>query len=498
MLKFINIIFVKYLEENTMAKNKFYVTTPIYYANSEAHVGSAYTTIAADILARWHKLLGEEVFFLTGTDEHGQKIQETAKAKGIKPKEFVDEIAAKFKETFKKLNISNDNFVRTTDKYHEDEVRDVLQKLYDKKFIYKGEYEAYYCVGCEQYLTKSDLVDGKCPLHKKEPEIIKEESYMFKLSYFQDKLLKLIKSSKYEILPLKKRNEVISFIETGLQDVSISRKKSKVSWGIELPFDKEHTCYVWVDAFWNYISGLRIKGKFNQFWPADVQLMANDIMRVHCTIWPVILLALDYKLPKTLFIHGYFTINGQKMSKSLGNVISPDYLVDKYSADSLRYFLMRNIPFGQDGDFSEKTLIDRHNNELANKLGNLVSRVSALAEKYGIEKIDNKLLKKLKLKEIEKYINNYELDKALNEIFAFIDVCNEYVQSKKPWETKDGKVLYELVDSIKAIAILLWPFIPESSEKIAKEFGFKIKFSQIEKPIKVSKIKKGEILFKKI
>jgi len=481
-----------------MAKKKFYITTPIYYANGDPHIGSAYTTIAADILARWHKLLGEQVFFLTGTDEHGQKIQETAKTKGVKPKEFVDEISSKFKETFKKLSISNDNFIRTTDKYHEDEVRDVLQKLYDKKFIYKGEYEAYYCVGCEQYLTKSDLVDGKCPLHKKEPDIIKEESYMLKLSYFQDKLLKLIKAAKYEILPLKKRNEVISFIETGLQDVSISRKKSKVSWGIELPFDKEHTCYVWVDAFWNYVSGLRIKGKFNQFWPADVQLMANDIMRVHSTIWPVILLALDYKLPKTLFIHGYFTINGQKMSKSLGNVISPDYLVGKYGADSLRYFLMRNIPFGEDGDFSEKTLVDRHNNELANKLGNLISRVAALAEQNGIQKCENKLLKKLKLKEIEKLIENYELDKALNLIFEFIDACNLYVQEKKPWETHDKKVLYELADSIKAIAILLWPFMPETCEKIAKQFSFKISFSEIKKPIKVGKIKKSEILFKKI
>jgi len=480
------------------SSKKFYVTTPIYYVNSDPHVGSAYTTIAADIVARWHRLLGDDVFFLTGTDEHGQKIQDIAEERKIKPKEFVDSVAQKFKDTFKLLNISNDYFIRTTNKEHEKEVKDILQKLYDKKFIYKGEYEAYYCVGCEQYLNKSDLVDGKCPLHKKEPEIIKEESYMFKLSAFQDKLLKLIKDEKFEILPIKKRNEMISFISSGLQDVSISRKKSKVYWGIELPFDKEHTCYVWVDAFWNYLTGLQIEKKFDEFWPPDVQLMANDILRVHSTIWPALLLALDYELPRLMFIHGYFTIDGQKMSKSLGNSISPKILVEKYGTDSLRYFLIRNIPFGEDGDFSEQSLRDRYNNELANKLGNLVSRVLALAEKNGIEKTDNKLLKKLKLKEIEKYINNYEFDKSLNEIFAFIDNCNEYVQDKKPWETKDKKVLYELLDSIKAVAILLWPFIPGTSEKIAEQIGFEIKYSEIEKPIKIKKVKKGDILFKKI
>jgi methionyl-tRNA synthetase len=481
-----------------MVKDKFYITTPIYYANAKSHVGSTYTTIAADILTRWNKLQGKSVFFLTGTDEHGQKIQDAAENEGKTPKKFVDDIAKNFIDVFKKLNISNDHFVRTTDSYHEKEVKEMLQELYDKKFIYKGVYEAYYCVGCEQYLNKSDLIDGMCILHKTKPDVIKEESYMFKLSKFQDKLLKLIKDGDYEILPLKKRNEVISFIESGLQDVSFSRKKEKVEWGIELPFDKSHTCYVWVDAFWNYVSGLRHKGKFEEFWPANVQLMAKDILRVHATIWPAILLALDYKLPKTLFIHGYFTVNGQKMSKSLGNVISPDYLITNYGADSLRYFIMRNIPFGSDGNFSEKSLIERHNNELLSKLGNLVSRVSGLIEKNGIKKCENELLKKLKLKEIENLIKNYELDKALNEIFAFIDRCNEYVQDKKPWETKDKLVLYELADSIKAIAILLWPFIPETSEKIAKQFGFIINFKEINNPLKVKKINKGEHLFKRV
>jgi methionyl-tRNA synthetase len=481
-----------------MKPKKFYITTPIYYANAKPHVGSAYTTIAADIFARWNKFQGKEVYFLTGTDEHGQKIQDTAKEQGLSPKEFVDNIAKDFKKVFKTLNISNNDFIRTTDKDHEKEVQKILQELYDKKLIYKGVYESYYCVGCEQYLNKRDLEDGKCPLHKKEPEKLKEESYMFKLSSFEKKLLKLIQSGKYEILPKKKRNEVISFIKGGLEDISISRKKSKVSWGIELPFDSNHTCYVWVDAFWNYITGLRTQENNKKFWAPDVQLMANDILRVHATIWPALLLGLDIKLPKTLFIHGYFTVNGQKMSKSLGNVISPTYLIEKYGADSLRYFIIRNIPFGDDGDFSEQTLVDRHNNELANKLGNLVSRTTALAEKNKIKKTENKLLKKLKQKQIEKLINNYELDKALNEIFSFIDICNEYIQSKKPWETKDQKVLYELIDSIKAIAILLYPFIPDTSEKIAKQLDFELILNNIDKPLKVKDIKKSEILFKKI
>ncbi len=479
-------------------KNKFYVTTPIYYTNSSPHVGGAYTTIAADIFARWNNLLGKEVYFLTGTDEHGQKIQESAEKEGLDPQKFVDKLANEFKEVFKLLNISNNDFIRTTDRDHEEEVKRILQKLYDKKFIYKGEYESYYCIGCEQYLTHSDLIDGKCPLHKTKPELRKEEAYLFKLSSFQDKLLKLIKSEKYCILPEKRRNEVISFIEQGLQDISISRLKEKVSWGIELPFDKKHTCFVWVDAFWNYLTGLRNNENQARFWPPDLQLMANDILRVHATIWPALLLALDYELPKTLFIHGYFTIDGHKMSKSLGNAIAPDNLVRTYGADALRYFLIRNIPFGDDGDFSESGLKDRYNNELANKLGNLVSRVASLAEKNGLEKTENKLLKKLKLKEISKLMNNYELDKVLNEIFSFIDKCNEYVQEKKPWETSDKKVLYELIDSIKAIAILLWPFIPSTSEKIAKELGFDIKLENIDKPIAVKKIKKGEILFRKI
>ncbi|MEK6933476.1 MAG: methionine--tRNA ligase [Nanoarchaeota archaeon] len=478
-------------------KETFYITTPIYYSNSAPHVGSAYTTLAADIIARWHRLLGKNVFFLTGLDEHGKKIQETAEKAGKNPQQFVDEIAVKFKEAWKKLNIEYDGFIRTTDLYHEKEVKNILTELYKKKIIYKGFYESYYCIGCEQYKTQNDLVEGKCPLHNREPELRKEEAYMLKLSGFQDKILKAIKNNNFLIVPGKRRNEMISFIQQGLQDVSISRRKEDVSWGIELPFDKNHSCYVWVDAFWNYMSGLKTESNKKKFWPPNVQLMANDILRVHSTIWPAILLALGFDLPKKMFIHGYFTFGGQKMSKSLGNILDPIYLSNAYGSDSLRYFLFRNIPFGEDGDFSESALKERHNNELANKLGNLISRVSALAEIYGIEKTEvldsNQLINK-----VEKHFDNLELDKALNEIFKFIDHTNEYVQYKKPWETKDKKVLYQLANAIKDIAILLSPFMPETCEKISKVFNFDLSLKVLKKPLKISKVEKSDILFKKI
>ena len=479
-------------------KNTFYVTTPIYYTNGPPHLGGAYTTIAADILARWNKLKGKEVFFLTGTDEHGQKIQEIAEKNGKKPKEFVNEIVKKWKEAFKLLNVSNDYFIRTTNPEHEKEVQRMLQELYDKGFIYKGYYESYYCVGCEQYLTKKDLVDGKCPLHNRKPELKKEESYLFKLSKFQDKLLKLIKSGEFNLTPKKRRKEIITFIESGLEDVSISRLKEKIYWGIPLPFDKNHCVWVWPDAFWNYVSGLRINNKFDKFWPVNVQLMAKDILRVHATIWPALLLASGLELPKNLVVHGYFTVGGKKMSKSLGNVIDPIELVKKYGADAVRYFMARNIPFGDDGDVSEKALVDRYNNELANKLGNLISRVSGIVGNKEIKKVKIDVHIQNIIENVNKLIDSFQLDKALNETFAFIDTLNTFIQNNKIWETKDKKDLYELVSGIRLVTILLWPFIPETSEKIAKQFGFKISLKELEKPLGTTKIKKGEILFKKI
>ena len=477
-----------------MKNKKFYVTTPIYYPNDILHVGHAYTTIAADILARWHRLKGEDVFFLTGTDEHGKKIEEAAKKQNKKPKEFVDELVLKIKKDWGKLNLTYDKFIRTTDKEHEKVVGEILQKVYDKGDIYLGEYEGLYCVGCEAYYTEKDLENGFCPIHKKKAELLKEKSYFFKLSKYQKKLLELYQ--KEFILPKHREKEIINRVKEGLNDLSISR--TSFDWGIPLPFDKKHVCYVWFDALTNYYSATREKGR-EKFWPADVHLMGKDILWFHAVYWPAMLMSAGITLPKKVFAHGWWTFDKEKISKSRGKILYIDELISIAGVDSARYFLFRGTPFGDDGDFSEQALIDRNNNELADKLGNLVSRVSALIEKHGIEKTENKLLKKLKLKEIEKLFENYELDKVLNEIFSFIDECNEYVQHKKPWETKDKKVLYEITDSIKAIAVLLNPFIPQTSEKIAKQFGFKIKFNEIKKPLNdKNKIIKGEILFKKI
>lgn len=464
------------------ARNKFYVTTPIYYPNDIPHIGHAYTTIAADIVARWHKLKGRDIFFLTGTDENAKKVYLAAEKKGINAKDFVDSLAKDFKEAWKKLNIKYDRFIRTTDKDHIKVVSDILEKTYRNGDIYLGEYEGLYCTGCEAYYTEKDLVEGCCPIHKTKIEKIKEESYFFRLSKYQKRLLDFYEKNPGFISPENRKNEIINRVKEGLKDLSISRKD--YGWGIKLPFDKSHCLYVWYDALTNYYTATRQKGK-EKYWPADVHIVGKDILWFHSVIWPAILLSLGLELPKKVFAHGWWTFDKEKISKSRGKVINVDELISIAGVDSARYFLFRNTAFGEDGDFSEKALIERHNDELADKLGNLVSRVSTLAEKYGLENTENKLIRKLKIKEIEKYMDNYELDKALNEIFAFIDVCNEYVQTKKPWETKDKKALYVLVESIKKTADLLWPFIPESAEKIKKQFSGK-------------KIKKSPILFVKV
>jgi methionyl-tRNA synthetase len=478
-----------------MAKGKFYITTPIYYPNDIPHIGHAYTTIAGDILARWHKLLGDKVYYLTGTDEHGKKLEKTAASKGKNPKEFVDELVPEFKDAWKKLNIDYDHFIRTTDPEHEAVVQEILQKVHDKGDIYLGEYEGFYCTGCEAYYTEKDLEDDCCPIHKTKIEKLKEKSYFFKLSEYKDKLLKFYEENPNFMLPKNRSKEVINRVKEGLQDLSISR--TSFDWGIKLPFDKDHIAYVWFDALLNYYSGTRLKSK-EEFWPANAHLIGKDISWFHCVYWPAMLMSAGLKLPETVFAHGWWTFDKEKISKSRGKIINIDELIAIAGVDSARYFLFREAPFGDDGDFSEQALIDRHNNELADKFGNLVSRVSALAEKYGLERCENGLLKKLKLSAIEKNIDKFQIDKALIDIFAFIDSCNEYVNLKKPWETKDKKVLYELVDSIKASTILLWPFIPEASSKIAKNFGFEIKYENIKKPLDYNTIKKGEVLFRKI
>lgn len=467
---------------------KFYVTTAIDYVNSEPHIGHAYQKIIADVLARWHKQKGEEVFFLTGTDEHGQKISRSAEEKGKTPKKFVDEIAPRFEQAWKSLNVKFDRFIRTTDKDHEEAVKEFIKLVEKKGDIYKGKYKGLYCEGCEAYITEKDLINGKCQFHpNRQVKELEEETYFFKLSKYEKKLLEFYNKNPEYILPSFRRQEIVNRVKDGLKDLNITRLRENMSWGISFPLDNDYVIYVWWEALLNYITGLGWPkdSKFKKFWPADVELLGIDNGWFHCVIWPSMLFSAGIKPAKTILINGFLTFNDQKISKSLGNSISPFELVEKYGSDTIRYYLCRNFVFGQDGNFSEKELVDRHNNELANKLGNLVSRVSGLIEKYGVSKTDNKLIKKLKEKEIEKKIKNYEFDKALNEIFAFIDVCNEFVQRNKIWETKDKKQLYELKEAILKIADLLWPFIPESSEKIKKQFS-------------VKNIVKGEVLFKKI
>lgn len=474
-----------------MARNKFYVTTAIDYVNAEPHIGHAYQKVVADALARWNRLKGKDVFYLTGTDEHGQKISESAKKSGLNEKEFVDKISKKFEEAWKVLDVSFDRFIRTTDNDHEKFVENFLKKV--EKDIYKGKYKGLYCVGCERFYTEKDLDNGECFYHPgKKLETIEEETYYFKLSKYQDELLKIYQGKSF-VLPRERKSEIINRVKEGLQDLSITRTNFK--WGITFPLDKKHVFYVWFEALLNYLTG---SGKNQEFWPADVHLLGKDNGWFHAVVWPAMLLSAGYKLPKTVFIHGFLTFNGQKISKSLGNSISPKVLVGKYGVDAVRYYIFRNFVFGEDGDFSEKVLIKRYNGELANKLGNLVSRATALAEKNGVEICENKLFISFDLKKFESKIENYEFDKALNEIFAFVDYCNEFIQKNKVWETKNKKQIYQVIDSIKAIAILLWPFIPATSEKIAENLGFDIKFENIKIPLKIKKVKKSGILFKRI
>ncbi len=471
-----------------MVKKKFYVTTAIDYVNARPHIGHAYQKIIADVLARWHKQKGDDVFFLTGTDEHGQKIANSAKENGKTPQEFVDKIAPEFEKAWKSLNVDFDKFIRTTNPDHKKRVQKFVELMEKKGDIYKGNYSGLYCEGCEAYITEKDCVDGKCKFHpNRELKELTEETYFFKLSKYEKKLLNLYEKNKNYILPDFRKKEIINRVKEGLKDLNIARLKENLNWGIEFPLDNKYVLYVWYEALLNYITGIGWPdGKnFEKFWPADVEILGIDNGWFHCVIWPAMLFSAGIKPANTILINGFLTFNGKKISKSLGNSISPVEMVKKYPVDAIRYYVCRNFVFGQDGDFSEKELVDRYNNELANKLGNLVSRVAGLIGSKDVEKTENKLLKKLKEKQIEKLMEKFKFDQALSEIFTFVDICNEYVQNKKPWETGDKKVLFELKESILKIADLLLPFIPESAEKIKKQFSAK-------------KIKKGEVLFRKI
>lgn len=482
-------------------KNKYYITTTIPYANAPPHVGHALEFIQADILARWNRLKGNDTFYLTGTDEHGTKNYQTAKKQGIAPKKFVDGNVAFFKKLIKILNISNNNFIRTTDKKkHWPGVFEMWEKLAEKGDIYKKKYSGYYCSGCERFVTEKDLVDGRCADHPSlKIEKISEENYFFRLSKYSDDIKKKIKSDELKIYPTKSKNDFLALIKDGLKDVSFSRNKKQLPWGIPVPGDKKQVMYVWADALTNYLTGIGFPNKkYKKYWPADVHVVGKDMLRFHTGIWPGMLLSAGLPLPKNVIVHGFLTIEGKKMSKSVGNVVDPIKIAEKYGADSVRYFFARNFVFGEDGDFAEKALADRHNNELADKLGNLVSRVSALAEKYGIKKVSLDIYTANIVKKVSDLIEKFEFDKALNSIFAFIDTLNQFVQERRIWETQSKEDLYELATGIRLVAILLWPFIPETSEKIAKTFRFKISLEELNKPLKVIKIKKAEILFVKI
>jgi methionyl-tRNA synthetase len=472
-----------------MINDKFYVTTAIDYVNAKPHVGHAFEKTLADAVARYHRLKKEDVFFLTGVDENAQKNVEAAEKAGISVKEFIDKNSAHFLELCNKLNISYSDFIRTTAKNHEKVVQDFLRKLIKSKDIYKDTYEGSYCLGCETYYTEKDLIEGRCPEHKTKPEKRTEEAYFFKLSKYENKLLKII--PKY-VIPKSKANEIIKRIkEDGLNNICISRKGAK--WGINFPDDKNFKVWVWVDALINYISGLKDK---NKYWPAQLHIIGKGINWFHSVIWPALLMSAKEKLPKNLLVHGYINIGGEKMSKSLGNIVDPLLLLNKYEADTVRYSLLKCSVF-DDTEYSEEILIDRHNHELANKLGNLISRVSALAEQYGLER--TKILDSSSLiKNVDAHFEKLETDKALNNIFSFIDELNELIQHKKPWENKDKKVLYQLANGIKDIAILLSPFIPSTSDKISKTFNFDISLKSLKTPLKISKIKKSEILFRKV
>ena len=466
-------------------KEKFYITTAIDYVNAAPHIGHAYEKVLADALARWNKVVGKNVFFITGVDENAQKNVSAAEVKGIDVKEFVNHNSGLFLSLCDKLNISYDKFIRTASKKHGEVVHKILKKVIDNGDIYKDNYEGYYCAGCEGYKTEKDLVDGKCPEHNRKPEYMKEEAYFFRLSKYEAKLIKFVENY---IIPESKKNEILNRLKDGLKDVCISRKGA--DWGVDFPGDSGFKVWVWIDALINYVSGAEEK------WPADLHVIGKGINWFHSVIWPAILMSAGYELPDKLLVHGYLISGGKKMGKSLGNVIDPLDLLERYGSDSVRYTLLKCNVF-DDSDFSEEILVDRHNKELSNKLGNLVSRVSGLIEKNGMEKGEGSL--KVDFEKIKGLMENYEVDKALNEIFAFVDICNEYVQEKKPWETKDKKVLYELADAIKKISILLWPFIPKTSERIAEKFGgWEFTLEEFGKELGEVEIKKGDNLFSRI
>ena len=507
-----------------MNKEKFYITTPIYYPSANFHIGHCYTTIIADAIARYKRLTGYDVFYLTGTDEHGLKIQKKAEEAGVTPQEYVDEIVGNAKDLWKSLNISYDKFIRTTDKEHVECVQKIFKKLYDQGDIYKGEYKGLYCTPCESFWTETQLVDGKCPDCGRDVNEVSEEAYFFRLSKYQDRLIKFYDEHPTFIEPESRKNEMLNnFIKPGLDDLCVSR--TTFNWGVPVTFDDKHVVYVWIDALSNYISALGYLSDddtlFKKYWPANLHIVGKEIVRFHTIIWPIMLMALNLPLPEKVFGHGWLVINGGKISKSLGNYKDPREYIDSYGVDAVRYFVLREVPFGSDGSFSEEALITRTNGDLANVLGNLVNRTIGMANKYfdGVinntfvnEEIDNNLINEATqlYSVVDGYMENLEVSKAITCIFNLLRNCNKYIDETMPWilakdEAKKDRlatVLYNLIECIRISTVLLQAFIPDTCKKIFEQINTNnISYDSVSKfggYESNTKVNKAEVLFQRI